>query len=123
VPNTCDYRSLILTNEIYETTDWINNHSALNDTQARPGKDGRLRIVVSAKDPGIANWMDTSGYPRGVIQGRWTGCDSQPIPEVHKVMVAEVVSLLPKDTPRVSPEQRQMILRERRRAQMERPLW
>jgi Protein of unknown function (DUF1214) len=123
VPNTCDYRSLILTNQIYETTDWINNHSALNDTQARPDKDGRLRIVVSAKDPGIANWMDTSGYPGGIIQGRWTGCDSQPIPEVRKVMVAEVVSLLPRDTPRVSPEQRQLILRERRRAQMERPLW
>jgi hypothetical protein len=123
VPAKCDYRSLILTNEIYETTDWINNHASLNGTQARPDRDGKLRIVVSAKDPGIANWMDTSGYPRGVIQGRWTGCDSQPIPEVRKVNVAEVTGLLPKETPRVSPEQRQMILRERRRAQMERPLW
>ncbi len=123
VPAKCDYRSLILTNEIYETTDWVNNHSALNDTQAKPDADGKLRIVVSARDPGIANWMDTAGHPSGIIQGRWTGCDSQPIPEVRKVKLADVARLLPKDTPHVSPEQRQTIIRERRRALMERPYW
>ena len=123
VPAKCDYRSLILTNEIYETTDWINNHASLNDTQARPDSDGKLRIVVSAKDPGAANWMDTSGYPTGIIQGRWTGCDSQPIPEVRKVKLRDVPTLLPKDTPRVTAEQRQAIIRERRRALMERPYW
>ena len=123
VPAKCDYRSLILTNEIYETTDWINNHSALNDTQARPDADGKLRIVVSARDPGIANWMDTAGYPSGIVQGRWTGCDSQPIPEVRKVKLKDVARLLPKDTPKVTPEQREAIIRERRRALLERPYW
>ncbi len=123
VPAKCDYRSLILTNEIYETTDWINNHSSLNDTQARPDADGRLRIVVSARDPGIVNWMDTAGYPTGIVQGRWTGCDSQPIPEVRKVKLRDVAKLLPKDTPRVSAEQRQEVVRERRRALLERPYW
>ena len=123
VPAKCDYRSLILTNEIYETTDWINNHSALNDTQARPDADGKLRIVVSARDPGIANWMDTAGYPSGIVQGRWTGCDSQPIPEVRKVKLKDVARLLPKDTPKVTPEQREAIIRERRRTLLERPYW
>lgn len=123
VPAACDYRSLILTNEIYETTDWVNNHSSLNDTQAKPDADGKLRIVVSAHDPGIANWMDTAGYPTGIIQGRWTGCDSQPIPEVRRVKLREVAKLLPKGTLRVTPEQRQAIIRERRRALMERPYW
>jgi hypothetical protein len=123
VPAKCDYRSLILTNEIYETTDWINNHASLNDAQSRPDSDGKLRIVVSAKDPGIANWMDTSGYPTGVIQGRWTGCDSQPIPEVRKVKLKDLATLLPKDTLRVSAEQRQAVIRERRRALLERPYW
>ncbi len=123
VPAKCEYRSLILTNELYETTDWVNNHSSLNDTQARPDADGRLRIVVSARDPGVANWMDTAGHPSGVIQGRWTGCDSQPIPEVRKVKLRDVARLLPKDTPRVTPEQRQETIRERRRALLERPYW
>jgi Protein of unknown function (DUF1214) len=123
VPAKCDYRSLILVNDIYETIDWHNNHSALNDTQAPVDSDGRLRIVISAQDPGVLNWMDTAGHPRGGIQGRWTGCDSQPIPEVRKVKVKDVAKVLPKDTPKVTPEQRQATLRERRRALMERPYW
>ena len=123
VPAKCDYRSLILVNDIYETIDWHNNHSALNDTQAPADSDGRLRLVISAQDPGVRNWMDTAGHPRGGIQGRWTGCDSQPIPEVRKVKVTDVAKFLPKDTPKVTPEQRQATLRERRRALMERPYW
>ena len=85
IPAKCDYRSLILTNELYETTDWVNNHSSLNGAQAAPDPDGKLRIVVSPRDPGVRNWLDTAGYPTGVIQGRWTGCDSQPIPTTKKV--------------------------------------
>jgi hypothetical protein len=123
VPSTCRYRSLILTNEIYETTDWINNHASLNAAQAAPDPDGKLRIVVSAKDPGVKNWLDTAGYPKGLIQGRWTGCDSQPIPEVQKVKVGDVLKSMPQGVATVTPEERQAILSERRRAYQERPLW
>jgi len=123
VPANCDYRSLILTNDLYETTDWFDNHSSLNGAQAAPDADGRLRIVVSAQDPGVKNWLDTAGYPRGAIQGRWTGCDSQPIPEVRKVKVADVAEWLPPDTARVTPGERREIIRERRRAFLERPHW
>ncbi|MBU6268585.1 MAG: DUF1214 domain-containing protein [Sphingomonadales bacterium] len=123
VPAKCEYRSLILTNEIYETIDWINNHSSLNDTQAAPDSDGRLRIVISAKDPGVKNWMDTSGYSKGAVQGRWTGCDSHPIPEVKVVKLKDLKKVLPKDVAMVTPAQREEILRARRRAQLERPLW
>jgi hypothetical protein len=123
IPAKCDYRSLILTNEIYETTDWYNNHASLNGAQAGPDPDGKLRIVVSPKDPGAKNWLDTSGYPTGIIQGRWVGCDSEPIPNVRKVKVADVLKVLPKGVATVTPEQRQAILRERRRQLQERPLW
>jgi hypothetical protein len=71
----------------------------------------------------VKNWMDTAGNPRGVIQGRWTGCSSQPLPDVKLVKLAEVAALMPKGAARVTPEQRQMILRERRRQSQERPLW
>jgi len=123
VPKTCMYRSLILTNETYETTDWYNNHSSLNIAQAAPDSDGKLRIVVSAKDPGVKNWLDTAGYPNGIIQGRWTGCDSQPIPSAIKVKLSELMDHLPADVATVTPEERQDILRERRRALLERRLW
>lgn len=123
VPDVCMYRSLILTNEIYETTDWHNNHASLNGAQAAPDGDGKLRIVISEKDTGIKNWLDTSGYPRGIVQGRWTGCNSQPIPTVTKVKLADLSSFLPEDTAKITPQERQEILRERRHALQERPYW
>jgi len=123
VPKTCMYRSLILTNEVYETTDWYNNHSSLNIAQAAPDSDGKLRIVIAAKDPGVKNWLDTAGYPNGIIQGRWTGCDSHPVPSATKVKLGELMAHLPADVATVTPEQRQEILRERRRALLERRLW
>lgn len=123
VPKVCMYRSLILTNETYETTDWYNNHSSLNDAQAGPDSDGKLRIVISAKDPGVKNWLDTAGHPNGIIQGRWTGCDSQPIPSATKVKLGELMDALPDDVATVTIEERQEILRERRRALLEKRLW
>jgi hypothetical protein len=123
VPTKCVYRSLILTNELFETTDWYDNHSSLNDSQARPDKDGLLRIVVSSKDPGVPNWLDIAGYPRGVVQGRWTNCDSQPVPTVKKVAITELRNLLPSDTPVVTAAQREATIRERRSALQQRPIW
>ncbi len=123
IPKGCRYRSLILTNEIYETTDWYNNHSSLNDAQAPAGKDGRLRIVVSHRDPGVQNWIDTAGHATGLIQGRWMNCETQPIPTATKVKLSDLKAMLPAGTPMVSPEQRQTIIRERRAAQLSRPLW
>jgi hypothetical protein len=123
IPDRCDYRSLILTNESYETIDWYNNHSSLNGTQAAPDPDGRLRIVVSARDPGVKNWLDTAGHRRGIIQGRWTGCDSQPIPTTRKVRRADIRSALPAGVATVTPEERADIIRRRREALQQRPLW
>jgi hypothetical protein len=123
VPKQCLYRSLILTNWIYETSDWTNNHSSLNDAQAEPDADGVLRIVVCAKDPGAPNWLDTAGYAQGLIQGRWFGCDTNPVPSMRKVALADVRKALPPETPAVSPEERERIIRERRAAYQQRPLW
>lgn len=122
-PETCEYASLILTNQIFETTDWYNNHSSLNAAQWRLDTDGRLRVVVSTTDPGVPNWLDTAGYPTGVVQGRWTGCSSNPVPSARKVAVADVVSLLPADTPRVTEQERDRIIRDRRARLQQRPLW
>jgi hypothetical protein len=123
VPDRYEYYSIILTNEIYETTDWYNNQACLNDAQLHVNSDGVLRVVVSARDPGVANWLDTAGHPRGVVQGRWTECSSQPVPETRKVKVSEVRGLLPADTPTVAPAEREAVIRERRAQLQQRPLW
>jgi hypothetical protein len=123
IPDSYKYISLLLANELYQTIDWYNNHSSLNNAQYRMDQDGKLRIVVAARDPGIWNWLDTAGHPRGVIKGRWTGCDSQPLPDVHRVQFDDVGRFLPAETMQVTLTEREALLRERRRALMERPLW
>ena len=123
VPEKCAYRSLILTNDVYETTDWYNSHSSLNGVQAPLDQDGILRIVVSARDPGISNWLDTAGYQSGVIQGRWLDCSSQPVPTVKKVALKDVRKSLPAATPKITPQERDKQVRDRRAALQQRPLW
>jgi hypothetical protein len=122
-PSQCLYRSVILTNELYETTDWYNNHSSLNDAQAPIDKDGVLRVVVSAKDPGVPNWLDTAGNATGVIQGRWTNCNENPVPSVKKVKLADVRKNLPAETGKVTLQQREQIIRERRAQLLQRAMW
>lgn len=122
-PTSCEYRSLIVTNEIFETVDWLNNQSSLNDSQAKVDSDGVLRIVVSPRDPGVPNRVGTAGNLRGVFQGRWTNCTSQPTPTVRRIKIGELRDLLPPSTPVVAPEQRERSIRDRRATYQQRPLW
>lgn len=122
-PEEVAYASLLLTNEIFETTDWYNNHSSLNGTQWHRDADGRLRVVVSARDPGVHNWLDTAGYSSGLIQGRWTDSSSTPMPTAVKVPVGEVLKHLPGDTRVVTLKERDRIIRERRSQLQQRLLW
>jgi hypothetical protein len=123
VPAKCTYWSVILTNDIYETTDWYNNQSSLNGAQLRVDPDGIIRIVISPKDPGVPNWLDTAGYSTGAIQGRWNECSATPIPSLRKIAVADVRQTLPPDTPTVTPSQREQVVRDRRSQLQQRPLW
>ncbi len=123
IPEVCPYRSLILTSELYQTTDWYNNHSSLNGHQAPADPDGIWRVVVSASDPGIRNWLDTAGHPAGVVQGRWTHCSDTPIPTIRLLKLADLDAALPPDVARVTAEERERIIRARRAAALQRPIW
>lgn len=113
IPEVVGYWSLILTNELYETTDWYHNHSSLNAAQAVVDSDGVFRAVISARDPGVRNWLDTSGYPAGAVQGRWFDTDERPTPTMKKVKLNEVLSHLPTETILITPDARAEAIRER----------
>ncbi len=50
---------------------YATHQSSLNATQAQVSSDGRYWFVVSAKDPGVPNWIDTEGYTQGFLFLRW----------------------------------------------------
>jgi Protein of unknown function (DUF1214) len=123
IPESYKYWSIILTNELYETTDWCNNQSSLNDTQGIVDSDGIFRTVISARDPGVHNWLDTAGYKSGAVQGRWFGATATPNPNMRKVKLVDVMGQLPAGTKRVSPDERAVALRNRRIAAQKRVIW
>jgi Protein of unknown function (DUF1214) len=123
VPAKYRYWSIILTNDLYETTDWYNNQSSLNDMQGVVDDDGVFRTVISARDPGVHNWLDTAGYASGAIQGRWFEASEKPMPTIKKVKLADVASHLPKSTKFVTREERAQALRNRRLSAQMRIIW
>jgi hypothetical protein len=123
VPECCRYWGFLVTDDQFGTVDWMNRQSSLNGFQAKLDTDGRFRGVISLRDPGVPNWLDTGGYRYGIIQGRWNGCSSTPVPTIKKVKLADLRKSLPSDTPTVTPEARDAGLRERRMGAQFRRRW
>ena len=95
------------------------HQSSLNAAQAALGSDGRLHFVVSATDPGVPNWIDTQGHTHGLLFLRWQELPAPlaaaDAPTSKVVPVDSVRSLLPADTPMVTPAQRKLQLARRNR--------
>lgn len=123
VPKSCRYWNVQLADEFWASVDWMNRQSSINGHSARIDADGRFRVVVSAEDPGVPNWLDTTGIRRGIFYGRWTECDSTPTPTTTLLRMADVRAHLPADTPVVSAAQREAAIRERRMAVQLRKRW
>jgi len=65
------YQGIQLGSMWYISLDYINHQTSLTADQARADPDGMLRFVISERDPGVANWLETTGHRRGYIQLRW----------------------------------------------------
>ena len=103
-----------LGNNWFQSMDYQYRQTSLNSAQAVVDSDGRIRVVVSHVDPGVANWLDTAGHSDGVIYYRWNMAERVPgVPLIQRVKLADLDALLPADTARVSPAQRAQALQQR----------
>ncbi|SPM26558.1 hypothetical protein L842_2445, partial [Mycobacterium terramassiliense] len=114
------YWSFSVGNPWWETIHYGRHQSSLNGHQAVVDPDGLVRMVLSAQDPGVANWLDTAGHSNGPIILRCVRTNTAPTPTTRVVPVGDIRAELPSDTAMVSPEQRKSILAARRRAVHER---
>jgi hypothetical protein len=97
--------------------DFMNYQSTLNNIETVGDSDGVLRIVVAHKDPGVNNWLDTCGRIEGALVFRNYRSMTTPVPASRKVKFSELGILLPKDTKRVSADERKKMLAARRLGQ------
>ena len=123
LPEKRPYWNVQMNDPLFNAIEYVYRQSSLNGHTARVDRDGKFRAVVSKEDPGVPNWLDTSGYMQGTIIGRWTACDSAPIPTLKRVPFADIRKHLPADTPVVSAAERSATLRKRRLGAQMRRRW
>lgn len=98
----------------YEPGDWWARLSSLNSQQVHTDGDGRVRIVCSWLDPGVANWLDASGRTLHLFAYRFFRASRTPArPKLKTVPLAELREHLPADTPQVTPVERRALLERR----------
>ena len=90
------YRPFLVSPEhVYRT-------SSLNNYQTKANPDGSITFVFARKDPGISNWIDSSGIPFGYVAIRWQTL-TNPVAGTLKngVQLAKTVKLadLPNELP------------------------
>ncbi|MFA1537990.1 hypothetical protein [Actinomadura monticuli] len=93
------YQGFQLGSMWYISLDYINHQTSLTADQARVDEDGKIRYIVSERDPGLANWIERTGHRRGYLQFRWQRVTRDLTPEDGPT--AEVVTF--DELPRVLP--------------------
>ena len=94
-----------------ESLDFESYPSNINAHFLERDPDGARRWVICHRDPGIANWVSTTGLPHGYMSMRWTYPEQPPREQwptlaVTRIRVDEIAQHLP-DARRVTPEERQ----------------
>jgi hypothetical protein len=76
----CEVWNLQLDNYWMESLDYRYLRAHVNSHSAKYEPDGSLKVVIAARDPGTANFLDTAGHRSGTTLLRWTCAKSHPVP-------------------------------------------
>jgi hypothetical protein len=104
------YQGFQLGSPWYVSTDYINHQTSLTAEQARTDPDGKIRFVLTERDPGLANWLELTGHTRGYLQIRWQRLSRdlgpEDGPQVEVVGFDELPQRLPHhEHSRVTPQE------------------
>lgn len=124
-PSNAVYQAIQLGHHWWESLDYADRQTSLTADQARLSSDGAYYHVIAHRDPGVANWLDTEGFQRGVIFMRFDGMEPTAIPDGEEptattISFDEIGDLLPDDEPTIEAEQRAAEIATRRRHVQER---
>lgn len=89
---TCDNWNFQLNNYWMESLEYRYVDIHVNKHTARYASDGSVRIVVANSDPGVENWLDTTGHREGTMAFRWIGADRIVDPRCRVVKLTELSS-------------------------------
>jgi hypothetical protein len=119
------YLSVQLANAWLGSLDYIHHAASLNIAQAVPNANGSYTFVIATHDPGIQNWLDTTGLHTGSFFVRWQklpqplGATDAAVREVKVLKLRDLAAALPNGQ-RVSAEERTRQLADRAAAYLRR---
>lgn len=103
-----------------ESIEYADRVGSRNGFQSDVDEDGVIRWIVSHEDPGVRNWLDTSGHREVFLSPRWAYSETParenwPTIAATKISLGEVRSHLPTSTPTFTAAQRraEIALRQR----------
>lgn len=70
-PPDCDTWNFQLNNYWMESLDYRYFNICINKGNAQYAEDGSVRVIVTHKDPGMPNWIDTCSHLEGTMCWRW----------------------------------------------------
>ena len=116
----CSYQGAQVGSDWYASTDYETHQTSLTKAQAVTDPDGKMRFVVSEQNPGIANWLETTGHRTGALMLRWQRLERDLTqesdgPTVEVVPFASVRDVLPHYAP-ITPEEYAARIAARQRA-------
>jgi len=97
-----------------ESGDFAERQTSVNGHQAHRDDDGRVRVVLAARDPGVPNWIDTEARPRGLLVYRFVWARNNPVPNARVVAIDALRDTLPEGHPVVDAAERRRRLAHRR---------
>lgn len=110
------YVAVQLANSWLGSLDYIHHPASLNIAQSTENPDGSYTFVIAAHDPGVRNWLDTTGLHEGSIFIRWQKLPQPLNPAGNAVRKTKVVKLsdlanaLPPGVQKVTPKERKKLL-------------
>ena len=112
IPLPPQYWGFQIANLWGESIEYASAFGSLNGSQSEVDPDGVVRLVVAHRDPGVPNWLDTTGHAEGFLTPRWAYSDTPPDDQwpsisATKVPFADIRKHLLEGTREVSAQERQ----------------
>lgn len=117
VPPDSAYWSVQIGDVWSRPLDYTHHQTDINMTRAAIDDDGVFRAVVCIDDPGVANWLETTGNTEGTIVVRsYRNRTPMTMPTLTKVPWSTVADHLPATTAMATAAARENAIAYRRRA-------
>ena len=103
------YQSIQIGDLWFNALDFCHRQTSLTTSQAQQSHDGFYRFIISARDPGFANWLDPAGASTVFAFLRWQGLPADyrfcRKPSTKVVDFDQLCDYLP-DEPMICPDGR-----------------